>query len=315
MGTNGFLYDNPFGQRMMIESEDDFIGREGEIRTICSYLKQRTPVSVVGERRIGKSSLLNNLVLTGNRRLGDLDRNRFRFFYLDMLSAEFSSPPGFVEMVLSKLKVEFNTEELEKFPSKALVRGLKKYKEQGVLPVLLIDEFEKLIERKEAFTNDFFENLRSCCGSRLVTYVTASQQNLKDLTQASGLSSPFWNIFHTEPLGLFTCDECLDFIEIYWKPFQISLEEKSFLLTYGGLHPLFLQIVAFHLLENRRNRLDDKELKEKIKQDFALAFRSPGEKFSDWLRQNVPRGLDSIDKAIDFLGKQVKNITQFFKHF
>lgn len=49
---------NPFTNRGMITKENEFVGREREISDILARIRNGNSVSVVGERRIGKSSLL-----------------------------------------------------------------------------------------------------------------------------------------------------------------------------------------------------------------------------------------------------------------
>ncbi len=71
--------DNPFTNRAMIKTEEEFAGRRQEVAQILNYVKKGTSVSVVGERRIGKSSLVYHLVLAGNRRLGDAEKQRYHF--------------------------------------------------------------------------------------------------------------------------------------------------------------------------------------------------------------------------------------------
>jgi hypothetical protein len=61
--------------------------------------------SVVGERRIGESSLLYHLAQTGARRIED---GRYRFFYLDMQDARFHTA-GFFRATLEVLGVTFDT--------------------------------------------------------------------------------------------------------------------------------------------------------------------------------------------------------------
>ncbi len=75
---------NPFTNRSTIREEENFIGREQEITNILSRVRNGDSVSVVGKRRIGKSSLLYHLFLTGNKRLDDTVKTRFKFIYLDL---------------------------------------------------------------------------------------------------------------------------------------------------------------------------------------------------------------------------------------
>ncbi len=63
--------------------------------------------SVVGERRIGKSSLLYHLAQTGARRIED---ERYRFFYLDLQDARFHTAAGFFRATLKALGVANGTD-------------------------------------------------------------------------------------------------------------------------------------------------------------------------------------------------------------
>jgi ABC-type phosphate/phosphonate transport system ATPase subunit len=76
--------NNPFTNRSTIRNEHDFVGREQEITNILSRVRNGDSVSVVGDQRIGKSSLLYHLFLTGNKRLDDAAKIRFKFIYLDL---------------------------------------------------------------------------------------------------------------------------------------------------------------------------------------------------------------------------------------
>ena len=170
--------DNPFTNRGMITTEAEFAGRTREISKILNHLKNCNSVSVVGDRRIGKSSLLYHLFLTGNKRLKDKTKTAYKFIYIDALDALFSTPADFTMEVLKALNINPDEEKLQEFPLKVLSGELRKYKEEGILPVLLVDEFEKLSEKKEIFADTFFESLRSCCNNKRMAIVTSSQHSL-----------------------------------------------------------------------------------------------------------------------------------------
>ena len=76
---------NPFMNRGVITDPNDFFGREEQVNEIFTRLQGMQSSSIVGERRIGKSSLLYYLTQTGPQRLGDA----YRFFYLDIQDAHF----------------------------------------------------------------------------------------------------------------------------------------------------------------------------------------------------------------------------------
>ena len=73
---------------------------------------------------------------------------------------------------------------------------------------LLIDEFEALAGNP-ALDPSFFSGLRGLATRYTLSFVVASQRPLISLAFAdrSVLSSPFFNIFATVPLGLFTAEQ------------------------------------------------------------------------------------------------------------
>ncbi|MDZ7340120.1 MAG: ATP-binding protein, partial [candidate division KSB1 bacterium] len=192
---------NPFTNRSTIKNEHDFVGREQEITNILSRVRNGDSVSVVGDRRIGKSSLLYHLFLTGNRRLEDAAKARFKFIYLDLQEPRFATQARFCQAVLH----EITAAPMEKKPPcdelewlSLLSDALDGLKSQQLLPVLLMDEFEKLVAKPAKkddpprFTDDCFNALRAFANAHKLCMVTSSQRTLRELTEQEGLTSPFW---------------------------------------------------------------------------------------------------------------------------
>src|SRR5262249_27394867 len=124
---------------------------------------------------------------------------------------------------------------------------------QGRHPVLCLDEFEELTWRRQEFTRDFFAALRSC-GQKPMSIITASQKRLRDLTDASDPSSPFYNIFPPLDLGPFATADAADFVSLRRPgvpPFSAAEKEKILEAAKG--HPLALQVFCFHVLEAKEN--------------------------------------------------------------
>lgn len=83
----------------MITNPNDFFGRKEQIDAIITRLRTMQSSSVVGERRIGKSSLLYYLAETGTKLLGE---PTYRLFYLDLQDAHSKTATGFLKAVLSR---------------------------------------------------------------------------------------------------------------------------------------------------------------------------------------------------------------------
>ncbi len=65
------IVPSPFTNRTTITAPEDFVGREEELAAILGRLRTLQSSSIVGERRIGKSSLLYHLAQTGRAKLGE----------------------------------------------------------------------------------------------------------------------------------------------------------------------------------------------------------------------------------------------------
>ena len=85
---------------------------------------------------------------------------------------------------------------------------------RGISVVVLLDEFE-LLAANERLTPYFFARLRGLTTKYGLAYLTASQRPLFAITADEKiLSSPFFNIFVTLPLGLFSKEEAQEIIPI-----------------------------------------------------------------------------------------------------
>lgn len=293
------MQPNPFTNRSMITEEAAFVGRSREIANILNRLRSGSSVSLVGERRIGKSSLLKHLELTGNRRLQDEAAERYRFLYLDMHDARMRTPAYFAASVLHRLGLP-NPSGLEKQPMVALANVLEERRDgNGALPILLLDEFEEITQHKDLFNDDFLEALRSFCNVRQLAIVTVSRHSLKQLSKSRSLTSPFFNIFTKVDVKEFIVDDKIDevteFIRRYWnETLPIAAQEEYRLRRYGKKHPLRLQIASYWILENRTLNYSRRKLKKTIRREFLDATFTPWEKFTAGLRKA------SIDPIVNF---------------
>jgi uncharacterized protein len=96
---------NPFFFAGKITNPDLFVGRERELKKIFGYLDtthtgQIQLVSVVGARRIGKSSLLYHISQNSRSYLPDGEKHRF--VYLDLDSPHCHSLHGLLRRWVAK---------------------------------------------------------------------------------------------------------------------------------------------------------------------------------------------------------------------
>lgn len=240
---------NPFFFAGKITNPELFIGREKELKKIFGYLDtthtgQVQHVSVVGARRIGKSSLLYHISQNPEQYLKNT--KKYRFIYLDLDSPYCHTLNGLIQHTLGLLELPtLKKPTLEQFYE--CVENLNGKK--NIWSVFLMDEFEHLTQRNTEFKDSFFESLRSLGNNNLAGIITASQRPLKDLAQQGKLTSPFFNIFHQIDLGEFTDGET----QALLSRGNFTREECNEIKKIAGNYPARLQIVGNLIHEVKTN--------------------------------------------------------------
>ena len=254
---------NPFFSRQRIIDPACFHGRYREIEALYSAIATHQCRSVVGERKLGKSSLLTALTQTETMERFGLDPRRVLFLYIDLEGMASARREDFWIELLERLIGTLSPGDLRDQAERLLGGGevrfttlrrlLRRVRDANLDLVLALDEFEGLA-RNPGFTPDFYGELRSLAGEMGVVYLTGSKRGLYDLTyhDSATLSSPFFNIFSELLLGLMPDDEAWGLLAELSKRGQgpgFCEEEVDLGLELAGPHPFFLQIAGFHLYE------------------------------------------------------------------
>jgi len=263
---------NPFHWRGTVTEPSAFIGREHEFAALFTRLATLGCVSVVGDRRIGKSSLLYQAAARAPKQLGE----SCRAVYLDLLSARHHTLDGLLGSILQGLTgtdggmLGFTgSDKLTTF--EAAVRSLRR---TGALPVVFLDEFECLSTRPQEFGDNLLESWRSLGNDSQIAFVTSSAQPLDQVTKGSGLTSAFYNIFAQIRLGEFVDRETRAFAQYAARAGMLEPADEVFLLRVGGNHPLRLQVAAWHLFEARRaGAVDFGVLEQAAKQEVSSMMK------------------------------------------
>lgn len=246
---NMTMRQNPYLNRSMIREIADFYGRQREIEQVLARIGAWPPqsVAIVGDRRIGKSSLLWHLArpeiynryLTGPERYG--------FLYLDGQGYQSLDRDGFWAVVGEHLQRAVGSRlTLPAVHTGVEVERVIRTMEQADLRVVcLVDEFEAMIHNP-ALGPPVFGLLRSLANTHPVALVTASRRELAHFCQTPELTgSSFFNIFTTVPLGLLLEHEARQVIgepsAVAGRPLGAYADD---LLSMSGRHPLFLQIAC-----------------------------------------------------------------------
>lgn len=268
-GKQALRGGNPFFHRGAIRDPAYFYGRQRETRLLLEFVRQAQSVSVVGPRRIGKTSFLLHVAHPTVLQAHGLNSDQVVLVFIDCQGRGELSEGELCQLLLRSLaralgdRVEWRDLLGSKGPPcmATVEEAVSQTVAQGRRLVFLLDEFEDMATNRN-LGGDLFSSLRRITTEYPVAYVTATKDPLLALTYADEgvLSSPFFNVFQPLRLGLFTAEESSEMLRGLaagaGQPFPTAVVE--FVLDLAGRHPLFLQLAgfqAFEMLETRQGEL------------------------------------------------------------
>lgn len=172
---------NPFVFGRAIDRDEDFVGRDDERRWLREAIDKRQPVQLLGERLMGKTSLLRWV-----ERTVFLDRPVIWFD-----PSRGVTPASMVQSVARALGKLEAAAVLDRPNATADEAG--KVLDALVPFVLLVDDADALCSRGRGFEDGFFEAVRTLVQRGDLTWVSASRNNLYEAFKAKGLTSRFLN--------------------------------------------------------------------------------------------------------------------------
>ncbi len=277
MAVNPFTYGNP------ISEPARFFGREREIEQVFSRLRNAEfeSSSLVGERRVGKTSLLNTIAHPDVRHQHGLDPNQYIFVYVDLQMVDKDATPQKLwqrmlrQMVryCQEAEVKQIIEEIRKEESIdtfALADLFDSIDEKKQYVVFLLDEFEN-VTTNQNFGPDFFYGLRSLAIHHNLALITSSRQELIELCHSDAIrSSPFFNIFANINVSLFQADEAQMLIahSLEGTSLTFGADEIDLIGRLAGYHPYFLQAACYFLFEAYSKNLPSEERLRYLRKEF-----------------------------------------------
>jgi hypothetical protein len=230
---------NPFLERGMIKRQERFFGRQAELDFCLQRLREMQNVSVIGERRIGKSSFLYRLTQIIPEQADFKEPVLVRYVDMQAIPDDASFWPA----VLKALGKEGET-------PLDFVQALR---DQRV--ILCLDEFDRAADPRR-FDDDFFNTLRSIANQGYLAMVAATQKPLNELIQP-GLTSSFFNLFVRLDLDSFSQDDraavqerILTLARESDQP--LSRDEVTRAWEKTGGHPWKLMVYLSHLWEAKQ---------------------------------------------------------------
>jgi GNAT superfamily N-acetyltransferase len=252
---------NPFFHRGPIRQREYFCGRIDDTGQSLSLLRNGQNVALVGQRRIGKTSLLFHIADPVVFGAHGLRADEHLFIYLDATELGYLSADEilgvFLDQLASALAAAGHNPELirpspEVLSYRAFREAVLRVTDAGLRPIYILDEFESLADNRDLGPR-FFSGLRALSSQFDLSFVTASRQSLLRLTYADAetLSSPFFNTFANLHLGLYSESEARSLVEVLASHAGLGLPSSLIdrILELAGPHPLLLQIAAFHAVE------------------------------------------------------------------
>ena len=226
--------DNPFNP-WMPAAHENFVGRVDLLRRLESAYFDKRSVSIVGDSRIGKSSVLAQWAEEA-RRVTDA------VVVLNGDGPEGQSPQEFVRAVTGLPP----SESVEDAANK-LARWAKDAAESGASPLVLVDEMEGPIRR---FEHRFFERLRGMLGD--VAFVFATRRDLDTVyADVRGAPSSLRVAAMSEQLGLLAPNEAEQLIAAGKNLLDES--ELDLIREWSGNHPFYIQLLGYFLIDGKAN--------------------------------------------------------------
>jgi hypothetical protein len=253
-----------------------FIGRQSEVDHVFQQITSgaRGSVAIIGERRIGKTSLLHYVAAPDVIRRWNLDQESSIFLFVDCGAIGQITITRLWRYILTRLQRQLGrvrrqsplldsiaallaAPEIRTADIEFLLEDLHA---ENLILVLLFDEFEYIIRTdpdSEDVTRELLGGLRALINhaSRALSLIVATRRPLDELCQdIRFMGSPFYNNFsylHLRPFSRREADSLLDQMlkdtDVVFTP-----ADRALVYELAGTHPLLLQAAAACVFDERR---------------------------------------------------------------
>jgi uncharacterized protein len=283
---------NPFYYGSAIKQGQLFTGRQQEISAISEAVSTSSCISIVGERRVGKTSLLLHFLDPVVQQQNGLNPTQYIFTFFDFQGYPTITPTEFWYQLLSDIRKHLFATSVLMQQTETLLNQkeigfadvenwFKSFQVTGLRLVILFDEFD-IATANPNFTLTFFSGLRKLAYYSL-SYIVASHRPLSDLYFAhpDALGSHFFNIFRRITLGGFTVSDVEVLLDkaLVGTSITFDTSDRKVLNLLADSHPFFLQIAAYFLFDayryghHSRGQIDYIWVQEHIRDNAIEHFR------------------------------------------
>ena len=290
---NPFIYGKPV-------SGAQHINRHREQRTLFTRLRNGESTAIVGEPRIGKTSLLRCLASSSIQKewLGAQAEGIIPVeidFYQEWLSTD-KTPQDFWKVVLDTVKLKVADETIRQqigwveendYGSATLANFFRNLARKDLRVVLLIDEFDALLTHPNFSTAEFLGGLRSLAIQEGLQLITASIMPVEAMNRRSEeynpLGSPFFNHFIEVNLGPFSYKDVGLLLDTFLNGSGVQFDrtDRNFIVWLSGRHPFRMQAAGAALFDAISDGLEDEKryaqtaewFYERTKDHFSTLWR------------------------------------------
>lgn len=303
------MMKNPYIHRNRLPHDSDmFFGRCMEMDQLRGYILAENPqgVSVIGERRIGKSSLVWRVY----HRVRDLPQMLALWMDTHALDKKIDDEASFYGFISDLAKKECTRKGVERWETSEVLfsdyAGFREFLNEtaaaGFTFCLMIEEFEKLAI-KDFVGRSFLGNLRHLCDHDEYRFscVTISWRALRESQTAEQVGSDFGNNFAQITLGLLEDKPLADLRSYGFKADGWQLQEADLRQVHSlaGAFPFCNQIVLSHVFEAK-----------KFHQSIDMAFQKSRGELIRFYRDLWEKRAPEEQRALKALaqGKTVKHL-------
>jgi hypothetical protein len=289
LGEHSTMAENPFYNRGPIRDPGFFFDRQTEVGRALELLRHGQSVSVICQRRIGKTSFLVYASLPETLRQYGLVPEEHLFAFVDCQELGFQEQSGTYADIIEAIEEELPAVVRDSLPevfeqrsgSYQMLRWLaKQLYRSGLQVIVMLDEFEYMTQN-QSLDSSFFSSLRSLAGNYNVAFVTTTRVPLMRLKYArtTDIGSPFFNFFFPLQLGLFELGSSEDMVRALVERGMVRLDEMvvDWVVQVGGNHPFLTQVAGYWAWElwREKGKLDShymKRLRSAVYEDMEGHF-------------------------------------------
>ena len=229
--TMNNAFSSVFHSSTKLLSANEFYGRRGVWIPLANRLRQQSSTSIIGQRRIGKTWLLQYLGYVAPNYFG----SDYHIGYIDATQSSCATLNDFTAAILVVFNITFPATTTMSENLASLEKKVKASKNQNEVFVLCIDEFEGLCD-KQGFLLNMLEQLRALTNYGLCLVIASRRPLINIIAQNlgnAGKTSPFFNVFEQITLQPFIRKEAEAFAQDKCKQAGFTDQEYSYLMKFG----------------------------------------------------------------------------------